>query len=336
MKEDKRENLTIAGLPEIPPSTKPAAEPIRQQLNELRDQPGWSTNKLASRLGVSASVVSQYLNLDETGKLRPEGNKYPGDVAALERRVVDLIRNESRRKASGVDNADCEISQAVKAALEYIRKTVDVGIIVGEAGQGKSRALELYVADNPTAVLCSVRSWTCDRSAIEAALFEAIGRTGYDNRTRRSVYIVNKLHGSDRVIILDDAHKLTRPALQWVFDLHDETHCPIALLGTFDLEDKVKDDAQRFSRVGLRFELKPENPRDLIQHLIKQLCPGIDGELSELCDLCDQVARHHGHFRSVHKQLKVTTELKLSTPKLSWCAAFRQAHSLLVREYKLG
>ena len=336
MKEDKHENLTIPGFPELPSTPKPATELIRQQLIELRGQPGWSNNKLATRLGVSPSVVSQYLNLDEDGKLRPEGNKYPGDVAALERRIVDLIRNESRRKASGVDNADCEISQAVKASLEYIRKTVDVGIVIGEAGQGKTRALELYLADNPTAIFCPIRSWTCDRGAIEAGLFESIGRTGYDYRTKRSVYIVSKLRGSDRLIILDDAHKLTRPALQYVFDLHDETHCPVALIGTFELEDKIKDDAQRFSRVGLRFELKPENPRGLIEHLIKQLCPGIDGELSGLCDLCDQVARQHGHFRSVHKQLKVAAELKLSTPKLTWCAAFRQAHTLLVREYTLS
>ena len=97
MKEDKHENLTIPGFPELPSTPKPATELIRQQLIELRGQPGWSNNKLATRLGVSPSVVSQYLNLDEDGKLRPEGNKYPGDVAALERRSVDLIRNESRR-----------------------------------------------------------------------------------------------------------------------------------------------------------------------------------------------------------------------------------------------
>ena len=51
----------------------------------LREQPGWSNNVLAKRLGVNASVVSQYLNED--------GCIYPGDIAKLERSIDDMLAN---------------------------------------------------------------------------------------------------------------------------------------------------------------------------------------------------------------------------------------------------
>jgi DNA transposition AAA+ family ATPase len=341
--QDTTGNLVIEGVVrELRAQGIPTPHPViglddpalRQQLLDLRNQAGWSTAKLATKLGVSSSVISQYLNLDENGALRPEGSKYPGDIATLEKRIQDLLRNEARRQASGVETTECEVSRELRTALEYIRKTNDVGIVLGEAGQGKSRGIELFMQQNPLAVLYQVRSWTRDIGSIEAGLFEVVGRSGYDHRTKRSIFITSKLRGSDRLLIVDDAHKLTRPALQYLFDLYDETHCPIGLVGTYELEDLLKDDAQRFSRTGLRWELTPEDPTVLIKHMILNLCGEVGNDLPELIELCHQVATKHGHFRSVHKQLKLAAELK--SDKDTWPTAFRLAHTNLIREYKLG
>lgn len=305
---------------------------LREALAALRSE--WSNSKLAAKLGVSTSVVSQYLNIDDHGNLRPEGSKYPGDVESLEKRILDLLRNEARRKASGVDTVECPTSRELRSALEFVRKTNDVGAILAQAGQGKTRAIELYISSNPLSLSIHVRTWARDMGSVEGLLFDAVGRSGYNGYDKRASYVASKLRGSDRLIIVDDAHKLTRAALQYLFDLHDETMCPIALVGTYQLEDLIKDDAQRFSRTGLRWEIAPEDPSTLIRHMITQLCPGVGSELSQIADLCEQVAKAHGHFRSVHKQLKLTAELK--TDKTTWATAFRKAHTLLIREYKLN
>lgn len=313
--------------------TYPCDENIRQQLIDLRkltgpdDKPLWSNSKLAGKLGCSTSIISQWL--------APEGNGYEA-IKKWEKSAEDFLRNEARRTASGVATTDCEIAQQIRSAFEAIRKTNDVGMILGEAGQGKTRGVELYHKANPTSVLFGVRSWACDKASMEGELFKAVGSTGYDKQTKRSAFLAKRLLNSDRLLIVDDAHKLTRPALQWLFDFHDETGVPLALVGTFLLEDKVADDAQRFSRVGLRFELIPEKPQELIEHIVRAHAPEVGGAFSALCELCEQVVAQHGHFRSANKQMKLAAELKANARKeITWPEAFRRAHTMLVRKYEL-
>ena len=58
-------------------------------------------------------------------------------------------------------------------------------------------------------------------------------------------------------------------------------------------------------------------------------------------NLCEQVAKEHGHYRSAHKQLKVAEELRCGSyqgkgKRLTYVEAFRAAHSMLVRNYNLN
>lgn len=310
-------------------------ELTRAQLREWRDsntqQDGrpHSNASVARKLGYSSAVVSQYL--------AEGGNCYTGDITKLQSKINDLLTNEARRRMSGVETTQCEAADEIRDALENIRKTNDVGAVVAVSGEGKTRGIEIYRKANPLAILFHVCSWARDLGSVEGALFEAVGRDGYDNRTKRAVFMVKKLRGTDRLIIVDDAHKLTRPALQWLFDFHEQTGCPIAFVGTLALDDLLEDDAQRFSRVGLHSEIKPTNSRKLIAHLVATLAPDANGETQQLIALCEVVAAQHGHYRSVHKQLKLAAELKEgSKGKLNWVTAFRGAHLKLIRKYQLG
>ena len=74
----------------------PCDKTLRLKVMELREQPGFSNNQIANRIGVNSSQVSQYLN--EVGCV------YDGDIAKLERKFNDLLDNEARRRASGVGN----------------------------------------------------------------------------------------------------------------------------------------------------------------------------------------------------------------------------------------
>lgn len=303
-------------------------EVLRESLRSFRTTSKLSNAEISRKLGYSPAVISLYLG---------EGaNKYSGDVTKLERKVTEFLRNEARRRLSGVETTDCEAAEEIRDAIEYIRKTNDIGEIVAESGDGKSRGIELYRKDNPLTILYHVRSWARDLGSVEGGLFAAVGKDGWDGCTKRAEWMVNKLRGSDRLIIVDDAHKLTRPALQFLFDFHDETGCPIALVGTFALEDLLEDDPQRFSRVGLRFEIRPRNSRKLIEHLVATLAATANGEADHLIALCEMVAAEHGHFRSVHKQLKLAAEIKDKKPKASWVDAFKAAHTMLLRRYALN
>lgn len=293
----------------------------------------WATYaKLAKKLGYSPATVTLYL-----------AGKYVGDIEKVESRMRDYVESEERRRHAGVPTVEWTAAEELRAALELARRTNDVSCIVGEPGEGKTRAIELYVmgdgesSGNPTCVLIEVTNWRKDLGSIEGALFDAVGKAGWDGRTKRAEWLVKKLRGSDRLILVDDAHKLTQPALQWLFDFHDHTGCPMALVGTYGLEAKLRSDPQRFSRVGYWKELAPKNPTQLIDHLIDSLCQGAtDQEQAELVGLCRQVAENHGHFRSVFKQLKLAGEIKTGKANMPWPACFRAAHTRLLRDYKLN
>jgi DNA transposition AAA+ family ATPase len=313
----------------------PCDKVLRERLSVLRELPGWSNNVIAKRMGVNPAVISQYLN--------DEGCIYPGDIKSLETKITDLLDNEARRQASGVETVKCDETQQVRTALEYIRKTSDIGLIIDSSGGGKTRGCEFYVKENPTAIFFRAYAWCVAKKDAERFMFDKAGQSGYDNRTPRTVHAVNKLRGSERLIVVDDAHFLHHTALLWWVHFHEATQMPLALGGTFELLKKIEADPQIFSRVGLRFEIKKLDDkggividRELIKHLIHQLLPNCNGELADLTDLCEQVAREHGQYRSVHKQLKVTAELKAGNKKLDYCAAFRAAHTMLVRNYPLS
>jgi DNA transposition AAA+ family ATPase len=317
-------------------STTPASpavkfnEALRQRLLELRAGPAkenYSNNKLAKALGVNSSYVSQYCT----------GEKFSGDLDNFEKRLADFFRNEARRKASGVDTVSSSESKQLADALEFIRKTNDVGEILAHSGEGKSRGIELYKKTNPTCIVFHVRSWSRDLGSIEGALFKAIGSAGWDKTSKRAEFMCDKLAGSDRLLIVDDAHKLTKPAMQWLFDFHDVTQSPVALVGTFDLEANLGADSQRFSRTGLRYEIKPEEPRALIEHLVRSLAPDLNGEFEQVCDLGEQIAAHAGCYRAVHKQLKLAMEIRSSAKKpITMVQAVRSAQTQLIRDWQLS
>lgn len=313
----------------------PCNKALRAELLVLREQPGWSNNVIAKRLGINPSIVSQYLN--------ENGCVYDGDVPRIERLIEDMISNEARRRASGVETVQCDEVEQTRVALEYIRKTNDIGVLLDESGSGKTRGEEFYIKQNPTAIWYRCYAWNTSKHAAQNFIFETVGNTGYDGRTPRTEHSIKKLRGSDRLLIVDDAHFLHHTALQWWVHFHEATQCPLALAGTFELIKKIEADPQIFSRVGLRFEIKKVDAqghlaidRELIKHLIRQLAPKVNGEMTELVDLCEQVAREHGHYRSVHKQLKVAVEIKAGNGKLSHAQAFRAAHTMLVRNYNLN
>jgi DNA transposition AAA+ family ATPase len=302
----------------------PCNEVIRQQLLKLREG-GFSNNKLARKLGVSAGQVSLYLNV--------RGNQYR-TPEKLEQRAEDLLRNEARRAASGVETIGSEVYRHLSNAVELGRRTSDVVLVTAPAGMGKSRGLELYAATNPTSLLYSVNVMNNDVRSVIGNMFRKVGRSGWDGSTNRSEFIVSRLVGGDRALLIDDGHKLTRPALQWFFDLHDATHMPVVIAGTPLLMEKIIDDSQRGSRVGLHFPLESKQPAGLLAHLVKSLVPDAGDETEAIMDLCEQIAAKDGHFRAVHKQLKLAGELRAKSG--SYVEAIQRAHSLLVRAYKLN
>jgi DNA transposition AAA+ family ATPase len=109
---------------------------------------------------------------------------------------------------------ECEVSRQIGSAIEAIRRTNDIGLILGDAGVGKTCALALYCEENPTCIMITIPEWAHDMRSVEGRIFAAIAHGDWDGRTKRGDYLAIRLKGSNRLIVVDNAHKLTRPALR--------------------------------------------------------------------------------------------------------------------------
>ena len=315
--------------------TFPCDEELRGRLRALRAAGQITNAKLVKGTRVNETIVSQYLNDD--------GNLYPGEIEKYEARLASWL---DRRELEALDNIPTiatPVSDQIASAAKMIRRCRIMGKGIGKAGIGKTRGSILLQAEDETAVLLFVSRETGTREAIRSAVLKKLGIRGPRKRTanrKRLMYsqLVNKLRGSDILLILDQAHKLTGPAIDFLVELWNDTHVPQLWLGTHDLIDKLARDEQWASRLSFTVNLAVQvdrakdinEVRALVQHQIDSRLPQASAEKKQLATLCEKLALT-GSFRRVEMQL--TTMLYLSeSPKTkgkTWCELFDLAGEFL-------
>lgn len=319
---------TEAPDPRNTDKTYPCNSVLREKLRALRaTSPMYSNAQLGAKLGYSSAVLSQYLSDD--------GNKWKS-VTALEVKAEDFLQALERRRASGVETVPGKVADDMLAAFEYIRKTNDFGVTIAESGEGKTRGIELIRKKHPLAILIETTEWACSKHDLMQALWTGFAVDGWDRQTPKFPYLVQKVRGSDRPILIDDAHKLSMPALSLAATFQEKTGCPLNGIGLPSLVGKLEKDPQLCSRTGIRWAIEAgTKDATLSAHMVRSIAKDVNGDLDDLLELCQQVAAHEGHNRAVHKQLKFAAELRHANDKLSWPAAFRKAHKHLLRGYEL-
>lgn len=282
-----------------------------------------SITSVAKDLGYSTATLSRYL----AGK--PEG-----DVTKLEAMIDDYVQNWGKRRDTRAALFHTAVSRDVATALITILETNDIGLITGPAGYGKTCGCKLFVAENPRATLITMMSNLRNNPrAIIRALWEAGGTRHAHGRSQLD-HILGKYAGTDRIIIIDNAHKLSRAGLAFIFDLHDETGSPIALVGNQEIIPRIQQNDQQFSRIGVHWQVSlPENDIEVpAKRIISQFFPDA---IEPLYKLSRQVVRNEGHLRALTKQLRLAQKMHKGNGGISPTVAFKDAHQMLVRNYNL-
>lgn len=306
-------------------------EELRQQLDNYRTEGRkrpMTMTALGEELGISATRVNKYLRL--TADKKPEGN-----IQDLEDRVADLLKGASQRKVSDVEPFETNATKKLKATFELIRKTNDVALIAGPAGVGKSMAIRMYKDQHKTTLAINVPRWRRTDAGIVGQLWTAINPRDWDGQTPRATYMSDRLRNSNRLIIIDNSQRMTTGAREWVFDFHDETGCPIAMIGNPEVLQHIRRCDQHFSRVGIYQEvtLAAKQVPDYAKAMVDRL---VDKPSGGLYDLATAVAEERGHLRALRKQLLLMRDLcETKTYQGDQIRAFHAAHAKLVRDYDL-
>ena len=236
---------------------------ITESLKQFCQQKG-SQNKASNALkGVSGATISQILN----GK--------------TELIADEMWRNiESQLKAT-IPTEWVNVETRDFKMLEHLftdaKRYANVFAVVGDAGSGKTKAIELYANSNDNVFTLSCSEFWNKKYFLQE-LLQSMSRdfSGLTVAEMMQEAINQILKKENPVIILDEADKLTDQVLYFFITLYNklEDRCGIVLCATDHLEKRIKRGLkinkkgykEIYSRIGRKFiELKGIGFTDVTQ-----------------------------------------------------------------------
>ncbi len=192
------------------------------------------------------------------------------------------------------------VSEDVYKAIQYCQLERGIVVLHGDAGIGKTRGAARFVQDNPANAIyirCTPVGGTL--TAMLRQLGTALKLPATRNRLELSMAIHDRLKGTDKVIIIDEAQNLRFDALEELRSLSDpddltgESGTGICLIGNSEVYSRMlgKQEAQfaqQFSRVRFRRRYSTADVKLAdVEKLFPTLADGSHGkELAFMTGVC--------------------------------------------------
>jgi len=198
-------------------------ERARQDLSRFIEDSQKSQKQVSKEIGVSSAVISQFLS-----------GTYSGDNenAAI---AIEQYLNVARERLESVDTDvfynDLSNTKEVMLACRYAHKRNEIALVRGDAGAGKTTALEHYAKDNTGVIFVTADACTTSPTAVLNLILEETGQKPLNARAKIMRALISGLGGTSRLIIIDEADHLSLCALQAIRNLNDKAKVGIVLAG---------------------------------------------------------------------------------------------------------
>ncbi len=296
-----------------------ATPELLQAIREHVARKKFTRGDLANHLLSNSTQVSKYLN-----------DRADFSVRVMEAKIRDYLRHSEVRELYRQQIFETSVTKTVGGVIETMRKSDQFGLIHGAAGWGKTSGIKMYLAKNALAVGVEVYEWTRGSHAQIRLLWDEAGVGVREYGESKIEWLIKRYKGSERPIIVDNAHQLTYRGLKFWFDFRDVTKVPIIFVGNPEVVAAIRKSDQMISRLGPHeiVGLKDTEFRPVAQKLIGQALKQDVPELEE--DAMDTIQRE-GHLRSLWNQLTTAREIKESKPDSAWKLCFAGAATKMVR-----
>jgi hypothetical protein len=271
----------------------------------LKARPGKASQSgVAKSIGMSATVVSQF----QTGQ-------YKGDVLHVAHMIDNWLMLQVRRADQLIEPVYVEtrIGAWIHEGLEMAMEMSDVAMVYGAAGLGKTRTGKQFRDERGGAVVF-ITATPARRSphGLLEALGERLGVVNTSTIGKMQTAIEDKLRGSGRLLIVDEAERLTFRSLETLQSIHDETNVGLALLADEVLWQTITagrsraEHARFLSRVGIRRPVNPGVGQDDVEKIAVQFL----GHRDEECiAYLTAKAQGVGGFRAVVKHCRLASRI---------------------------
>lgn len=217
-----------------------------QWAREYMRQKGISQAELGRKLSISSGAVSSYLN-----------GKYPSPETVTEK-IAELMDMQEQKTLApkAPEIVETTVTKMVKQAISYAHLRGVVSVAYGDAGVGKTTAVQQYLKENQLAIGIEILPTYASLTGVTELLADKLGsKESTDRKITRD--IIGKLKGSGRVIIVDEAQHLTVRAIEHLRSISDSTGIGICFVGNESIYTKLlgkhkNDYAQLYSRISVR------------------------------------------------------------------------------------
>lgn len=222
-------------------------EALLVKCRELADKVG-GQNKAAELLGVNAGALSQLL-----------AHTYAANPARQFEKIAAYfaVKDDSARSWKAVNYVDTYISTAAYDVLRLCQARGGISIICGDAGIGKTKAVEKYVKDHPTnAVMVTVNECFARSKPLLGLIADTIGAPHEKSMDGLWRSIVGKL-SDGMILIIDESQNLSMKTVDMLrsfsdyFEARSQT-VGICLVGNAETAGKFGSRASALAQVKNR------------------------------------------------------------------------------------
>lgn len=221
-----------------------------------------SQSQVADSIGISKASMSQFLK-----------GTYPGNVSQIAAKIKSWLELEEQRALNPVLPffVMTSIANDVTTVCQYASRRSVIGLIYGDAGLGKTRAIENFIQENPGIVtVITIHGGIKRPKPCIRALMRAVGCKNFGTMDYEIDALVEYLRGTNRTIIIDEAQHLSYEALEILRYIQEAAKIGMVFSGNEVIYTRLYGSgeaafAQFYSRVAIRCHLKDVTMADIEQ-----------------------------------------------------------------------
>lgn len=250
-------------------------EKTRVSILQFMEDTGTTQKQVADESGLSTAVVSQFLS-----------NTYSGDNEKAADTLNKYLRiAKERLNVVSVKHFYLELgnTQTVIGAAAYAHKHCEMALIRGDSGTGKTTALQYYAQNNAGVMFVTANSTIKSGKLILQEIASAMGKQFIGCNIKQVMdKLLKMFKNTKRLIIIDEADRLTLNALQAVRDLNDIANVGIVLAGNNKLYTQMLVGVKggEFDQIRTRILFKPQVFNEYTTEEIHGVFPNIDDKIA--------------------------------------------------------
>jgi DNA transposition AAA+ family ATPase len=314
--------------------TPEAIDAIRADVKRISAEENIPIARIAREAGVPPGTFGPWLSGSYAGR--------NDRIAEAARKWIAALAEREATRAVAPEAPSFQLTptaEAMFAVFAHAQHMPDLVVIAAGAGCGKTSAACAYTRRNPNVFKVVAEPCANGPRAVLEDLSRACGimdRTGTALH-RASRVLVDRLRGTQALIVVDEAQHLTTQAIDQLRTLHDKAEIGVALVGNETVLSRIEgagrtaEFAQLFSRVGMRLKRARPQKGD-IDALLDAW--GVEG--GEARKLLHLIARKPGALRGMTKALRVAHMLAAAERRALTAEDVRAAWERLSSDATLG